>query len=69
MKRLRLGVIGLGWFGEIHAETIVGAPNLELAALCEPAVADRQRLGPLKHGFLVPEGQIGHGGHQLADLI
>ena len=34
MDRLRIGVIGLGWFGEIHAETIVGVPNLELAALC-----------------------------------
>ena len=34
MERLRIGVIGLGWFGEIHCETIVGVPNLELAALC-----------------------------------
>lgn len=34
MDRLRIGVIGLGWFGEIHAETIIGIPNLELAALC-----------------------------------
>ena len=34
MDRLRIGVIGLGWFGEIHTETIVGVPNLELAALC-----------------------------------
>jgi len=34
MDRLRIGVIGLGWFGEFHAETIVGVPNLELAALC-----------------------------------
>lgn len=34
MDRLRIGVIGLGWFGEIHCETIVGIPNLELAALC-----------------------------------
>ncbi len=34
MDRLRIGVIGLGWFGEIHCETIVGVPNLELAALC-----------------------------------
>ena len=34
MNRLRIGVIGLGWFGEIHCETIVGVPNLELAALC-----------------------------------
>lgn len=34
MDRLRIGVIGLGWFGEIHAETIAGVPNLQLAALC-----------------------------------
>ncbi len=34
MDRLRIGVIGLGWFGEIHAETIAGIANLELAALC-----------------------------------
>ena len=32
--RLRMGVIGLGWFGEIHCEAIIGIPNLELAALC-----------------------------------
>lgn len=34
MDKLRIGVIGLGWFGEIHCETIVGIPNLELAAVC-----------------------------------
>jgi UDP-N-acetylglucosamine 3-dehydrogenase len=34
MDKLRIGVIGLGWFGEIHCETIAGIPNLELAALC-----------------------------------
>lgn len=34
MDRLRIGVIGLGWFGEIHCDAIAGIPNLELAALC-----------------------------------
>jgi UDP-N-acetylglucosamine 3-dehydrogenase len=34
MNRLRIGVIGLGWFGEIHCDAIVGLPSLELAALC-----------------------------------
>lgn len=34
MDRLRIGVIGLGWFGEIHCDTIMGVPDLELAALC-----------------------------------
>ncbi len=34
MSAIRIGVIGLGWFGEIHCETIIGVPTLELAALC-----------------------------------
>jgi UDP-N-acetylglucosamine 3-dehydrogenase len=34
MDRLRIGVIGLGWFGEIHCETIVGVASLKLTALC-----------------------------------
>lgn len=34
MSQLRIGVIGLGWFGEIHAETIIGNPSLKLSALC-----------------------------------
>ena len=34
MDKLRIGVIGLGWFGEIQCQAIVGIPNLELAALC-----------------------------------
>lgn len=33
MERLKIAVIGLGWFGEIHCETIAGVPELELAAL------------------------------------
>jgi predicted dehydrogenase len=34
MNRQRIGVIGLGWFGEIHCEAMLGVANLELAALC-----------------------------------
>ena len=34
VERLRIGVIGLGWFGEIHCQTIIGVPTLQLAALC-----------------------------------
>ena len=34
MERLRIGVIGLGWFGEKHCEALAGMPNVELAALC-----------------------------------
>ena len=31
---VRWGVIGLGWFGEIHADTLAQMPGIELAALC-----------------------------------
>lgn len=48
MERLRIGVIGLGWFGEIHAETIAGIPQLELAALC---TRNADRLGALGQKF------------------
>lgn len=34
MKRLRIGVIGLGWFGEVHCDAISAIPSLELTALC-----------------------------------
>jgi len=34
MERVRIAVIGLGWFGEIHCQAISGIPGLELAALC-----------------------------------
>ena len=37
MSAIRIGVIGLGWFGEIHCETIVGVPSLELAACVRAA--------------------------------
>ncbi len=34
MDRVRIGVIGLGWFGEIHCDAIRANPALELTALC-----------------------------------
>ena len=48
LDRLRIGVIGLGWFGEIHCEAIIGMPNLELAALC---TRTERRLGELATKF------------------
>jgi UDP-N-acetylglucosamine 3-dehydrogenase len=50
MDRLRIGVIGLGWFGEIHCEAIIGIPNLELAALC---TRTESRLDDLSRKFAV----------------
>lgn len=31
---VRWGIIGLGWFGEIHADTLAQMPEIELAGLC-----------------------------------
>lgn len=33
-NRVRWGVIGLGWFGEVHADNLAEIPEIELAALC-----------------------------------
>lgn len=33
-KAVRWGVIGLGWFGEVHADNLAEMPDIELAALC-----------------------------------
>jgi UDP-N-acetylglucosamine 3-dehydrogenase len=50
VDRVRIAVIGLGWFGEIHCETIVGVPTLELAALC---TRTRSRLDALSDKFAI----------------
>ena len=35
MDELRVGVIGLGWFGERHARVYAQLPNARLAAVCD----------------------------------
>lgn len=34
MNRVRIAVIGLGWFGEKHCEALSGIPGVDLCALC-----------------------------------
>ncbi|MBI5395457.1 MAG: Gfo/Idh/MocA family oxidoreductase [Verrucomicrobia bacterium] len=34
MNKVRVAVIGLGWFGEKHCEALSGIPHVELHALC-----------------------------------
>jgi len=34
VNTVRWGVIGLGWFGEVHADNLAEMPDIELAALC-----------------------------------
>lgn len=33
-SQVRWGVIGLGWFGEVHADNLAEMPDIDLAALC-----------------------------------
>lgn len=34
MEKVRVGVVGLGWFGEKHVRVLTQLPNVELAAVC-----------------------------------
>ena len=34
MKQIRCGVIGLGWFGEHHVDTLQQLPLVEVKAVC-----------------------------------
>jgi UDP-N-acetylglucosamine 3-dehydrogenase len=45
MDRVRIGVIGLGWFGEIHCDAIQAVPSLELSALCTRTETRLEELG------------------------
>ncbi|MDD5697169.1 MAG: Gfo/Idh/MocA family oxidoreductase [Victivallaceae bacterium] len=52
MKRLKYGIIGLGFFGEKHAETLSGMPEVELAAF---STRRPDRLNSLADKFNVPK--------------
>ena len=54
MESVRIGVIGLGWFGEIHCDAIQAIPGLELAALCTRTESRLDDLGR-KYGVGVLE--------------
>jgi predicted dehydrogenase len=49
-KNLRWGVIGLGWFGEVHADALSAMPGIELSALC---TRRRERLDELGRRYAV----------------
>lgn len=50
-KTVRVGVIGLGWFGEVHAETLAAMPGIELTAVC---TRRPKRLAAIADRFHVP---------------
>jgi len=51
-KSIRWGVLGLGWFGEVHAETLADMPGVELAAVC---TRRPERLTQVAERFHVPK--------------
>jgi UDP-N-acetylglucosamine 3-dehydrogenase len=51
MKKVKYGVIGLGWFGEKHLEALAAIPNVELHALC---TRNPERLAAVAAKFGVP---------------
>ena len=50
MKSIRCGVIGLGWFGEHHVDTLKQLPQAELTAICTRR-PDRLREIAQKYGI------------------
>ena len=63
MKKVKYGVIGLGWFGEKHLEALSAIPNVELYALC---TRNQARLAEVGKTFGVAR-QYSDYGDMLAD--
>jgi predicted dehydrogenase len=45
MKKVKYGIIGLGWFGEFHGEALASLPNMELHSLCTRTESRLEQLG------------------------
>ena len=45
MRRVRYGVIGVGWFGERHCRALAGLPGVDLVALCDIDAARLEQMG------------------------
>ena len=45
MRKVKYGIIGLGWFGEFHGEALASLPNMELHSLCTRTESRLQQLG------------------------
>ena len=45
MRKVKYGIIGLGWFGEYHGEALAGLPNAEVYALCTRTESRLHELG------------------------
>ncbi len=47
MPKVRLGLVGGGYLGAIHARLALSQPDVQLVAIADPDPAARQRLAPL----------------------
>jgi predicted dehydrogenase len=63
MENLRVGVIGLGTFGEVHLKAYADHPSVEIAAVCD---LDPQRLAAAGAAFGVEARFADY--HELLDL-
>lgn len=48
MKKVKFGIIGLGWFGEKHAEALASIPQVEIHSIC---TRNEARLGEVATRF------------------
>lgn len=55
MTKLRVGVIGTGWFGKVHCRAIADHPQLELYALCDRS---EERLSEMAREHNVTRTQL-----------
>ena len=53
MDTVRVGIAGLGRFGQLHAATLAALPDVEIAAVCDP---DDTRVREIATRFGVPRG-------------
>jgi predicted dehydrogenase len=60
---LRLGIIGCGQIGRLHAERIVADRRARIVALCDPVAAGAERLREV----LAPEARVVNDAAQLLD--
>ncbi|HEY1585878.1 MAG TPA: Gfo/Idh/MocA family oxidoreductase [Polyangia bacterium] len=63
MRRLRVGLVGFGWFGRIHAQAWARVPSVELVAICDRDAAALENGG----GALPQDAFHRDAGHAVAD--
>lgn len=51
--KFQLGIIGVGFIGEVHIQACQSLPEVEVAAICE---IDKARLAEMKNQYKIPAG-------------